>query len=200
MEKPASTDFPVLDLIRNRWSPRAFDPTRQISPQQARSLLEAARWAPSCFNEQPWRFVVALKQNPNAFSKVVDCLASANQKWAPAASLLALTFGATKFSHNGNPNRHAWHDCGLALAQLILQAESMGLRAHVMAGIERERIREDFQTPKDVQPIAALAVGFPGPMDNLDDDVRAKEELPRNRKPQNDWVFGVEWGRAWQGD
>src|SRR5438876_1035644 len=121
----------TLDVIRRRWSPRAFS-ERPVSSQDLALLLEAARWAASSSNEQPWRFIVARKSDPETHRKLFESLVEANQAWARNAPLLLLTIAKRTFTSNGSPNRHALHDTGMALANLMLQAVSMGIYAHAM--------------------------------------------------------------------
>ncbi len=174
-------------VIAHRWSPRAFTDER-IEPQVLRSLFEAARWSASCFNEQPWRFVIATKDQPEEFQKLLDVLVPANQQWASQAWVLGVTVGKTTFTHNGKPNRYGLHDAGAALASLATQASSLGLQAHGMGGFHHDKAREDFGIPEDYELGAAFAVGYVDP-----------GEVPpatRTRKPLEELVFGTEWGKA----
>ncbi len=119
MENLAALDHPVHSLIERRWSPYAFA-DKPVDPADLHSLLEAARWAPSSFNEQPWRFIVATRDDPEIFQRLLDCLAPANQEWAGKVPVLMLSVAALRFAKNGKPNRHALHDVGLASAMLAL--------------------------------------------------------------------------------
>src|SRR5207237_4302235 len=140
MTKTARNDYPIHDLLRRRWSPRAFA-DRLVDPDKLRSLLEAARWAPSSFNEQPWAFVVATRDRQEEFARVLGCLVEFNQTWAKSAAALMLTFARLTFDRNGQPNRHAYHEVGLAMANLTVQATAEGLAVHQMAGIVVEKAR-----------------------------------------------------------
>src|ERR1700722_9116174 len=131
MEKPAETKYPIHDLLAHRWSPRAFA-DRAIEPGALGSLLEAARWAPSCFNEQPWVFLVATKEAPEEFEKMLGCLVEFNQSWVKAAQVLMISVARLHFARNNKPNRHAFHDVGLAAENLVIQATAMGLAVHQM--------------------------------------------------------------------
>lgn len=192
--KQAVTHYAVDPLIRDRWSPRAFA-DRSVDREAIGSLLEAARWAASCFNDQPWSFVVAPREDEAAFAKALSCLVPGNQAWAQHAPLLLLSLARTTFAHNGKPNRHAWHDVGAATAQMALQATSLGLYIHPMAGIDVERIRSEYQLPENVDPVAAIAVGWLGDPATLPEKLEKSERGPRSRKGLEEVVFGG-WGEG----
>ena len=195
MEKPADTPHDLHPLLRGRWSPRAFS-TEPITREELASLLEAARWAPSCFNEQPWRFIVALREEAH-FAALLSCLAEKNQAWAKDSAALVLSVAKTTFSHNDKPNRHAAHDVGLATMQLVLQGEALGIRAHQMAGFSAERAREVFAIPEGFEPLTAIALGNPGSPDTLPADLAERERTPRTRKDAPELFFGGSFGDAW---
>ena len=184
----------VHELIRRRWSPRAFS-AQAVAPQQLRVLLDAARWSASSYNEQPWRFIVTTKSDPAAYDKMLSILVERNQIWAKNAPVLMLTVSKTTFSHSGQPNRSALHDTGMALATLMLQATSMGLYVHAMAGYDRDKARSVFAIPDDYDPAAAVAIGHFGDPDALPPKLREAELAPRQRKPLDEIVYGVEWGK-----
>lgn len=194
MDKPAPVDHPVHDLIRGRWSPRAFDPERPVTEDQLRSLLEAARWAPSCYNDQPWRFVVARREDSEDFARMMGCLASGNQVWARHAAVLLLAVAASDFRHNGKPNRWAHYDTGQAVAVLTVQASALGLRVHQMGGFSQDKAARELGVPADHTAMAAIAVGHPGAPEALPEDVRASELSPRKREPLAGLVFEGRWG------
>jgi nitroreductase len=194
MNKTAETQYPVHDLIAQRWSPRALDP-RPVPAEQIRSLLEAARWAASSFNEQPWSIFVARREDTEQFEKMLSCLVPGNQAWAKNAGVLMLTVAKSTFTRNDRPNRVAHHDIGLAAANLTLQATALGLRVHQMAGIEIDKIREAYGVPEGYDPVTAIAVGYPGSLEHLPEDFHADEKAARERKPQSEWVFDGAWGR-----
>ena len=133
MEKPADNQYPIHELIKQRWSPLAFN-IRPVEPEKIASLLEAARWAASCFNEQPWFFIVATQDNAQEYEKLFSCLVEANQTWAKDAPLLMLSVAKLSFTRNNKPNRHALHDLGFAVGNLTLQAQALGLFVHQMGG------------------------------------------------------------------
>jgi nitroreductase len=192
MDKPAKTDHPVHELIVERWSPRAFDP-RPVDASQIRSLLEAARWAASSFNEQPWTFLVARREDTERFETMLGCLMSANQSWAGNAGVLILTVAKRTFSRNDRPNRVADHDIGLAAASLTFQATALGLQVHQMAGIEMDKIRETYNVPAGYDPVTAIAIGHQGALEDLPEELQGLEKQPRQRKPQSEWVFEDRW-------
>ncbi len=198
MEKKAQFGHPIDDLIARRWSPRAFS-EKPVSREAVRSLLEAARWAPSCFNEQPWSFIVATKDEPEAFETLLGCLREANRVWAGRAPVLMVVSAKAAFDHNGKPNRHAGHDVGLAVENLMLQAVAMGMFAHAMAGFDAAKVRETCGVPEGHDPLVAIAVGYPGDPEDLPEDLKERELAPRERKPLESFVFGMSWGEAWNG-
>ena len=194
MEKPAITDFPLFEPIANRWSPAAFS-GRPLSPGDIGSLFEAARWASSCYNEQPWFFIIAANGDSCEFERLLSCLVPGNQIWARNASLLILTFANLTFVRNGKPNRHAWHDVGLAAQNLIVQAMSMGLFAHQMAGFDSDKVRTTYSVPDGVDPVTAIAIGYPGSKEDLPEELQAREAAPRSRKPLSTILFQGMWGK-----
>ena len=190
-QRTAETPETLNPLLRNRWSPRALA-DRDISPDDLRTLLDAARWAASCNNEQPWRFIVARRNQKEQFASILGCLVEANQAWAQRASALMLTLTSTKFARNGSLNNWAHHDVGLALGNLMIQAVSMGLVSHGMAGFDAVKARETFGIPEDIVPVAAVAIGYLGDPNVLSEKHRAAELGPRSRKPLADLLFASE--------
>jgi nitroreductase len=192
--KTAAPDHDIRSLFAERWSPRAFA-DRPVEPKKLRRMLEAARWTMSSYNEQPWRYVVASRhEDPETYEAVLDCLAEGNQSWAKHAPVLMLSFYKTTFSQNDRPNRSAKHDLGAASAALTFQATAMDLYVHQMAGIQMDVIRDTFDVPDDVEPMAGLAVGYLGDPEMLSDKMRRSEQSPRSRKSLDDFAFGAEWG------
>ncbi len=195
MENAARTESLVHDLIRRRRSPRAFS-GRPVEPEKLRSLLEAARWAPSSFNEQPWAYLVATREEPEQFARLLSVLVEGNRGWAQKAPVLMLSVAKLRFDKNGNLNRHAFHDVGLATANLVTQATAMGLSAHQMAGFDAEKAREVFAIPEGWEPVAAIALGYPGDASALSGRLRDLELAPRTRKPLEEFVFTGHWGQT----
>ena len=187
---------PIHDTLRHRWSPRAFDPNRAVTPEQLRSLLEAARWAPSSFNEQPWAFLIATRDEPEAFRTMLSCLMEKNQQWAKDAPVLMISVAHKTFTKTGAPNRHAFHDVGQAVANLTHQATAMGLYVHQMAGFDVAKTTQTYHIPADYEPVAAIAMGYLGDPNQLPEDIRAREGPISTRKPQREFVFSGDWGKA----
>jgi nitroreductase len=194
-QKNARPDHPVHDLIAKRWSPYAFA-DRPVSEGDLRSLFEAARWAASSYNEQPWAYIVATKTDPDAFARLLSCLVEPNQAWATAAPVLALGCTSLQFARNGKPNAAAIHDLGLASANLTFEATARGLVVHQMIGILPDKARELYRIPEAVQPLTALAIGYAADPSTLPENYRERDLAPRSRKPLNEFIFGGEWGTA----
>lgn len=195
MHKPAPTDFPVHDLIRDRWSPRAFA-SKSVEPAVLGSLFEAARWAPSSSNEQPWAYLVATKDDAESFAKTLSVLVDFNAGWAKQAPVLVVAVSKLKFHANGNPNRNAFYDTGAATALLSVEATARGLGVHQMAGFDPAKAKEVFDIPADWEPIAALAIGYPGVPESLPHGLRDREVAPRTRKPLTEFVMSGHWGHT----
>jgi nitroreductase len=155
-------------------------------------MLEAARWAPSCFNDQPWRFLVFDGTDAAALSTARDCLVEGN-RWARPAPVLLLSVARETFQRNGKPNRHGQHDVGLATENLLLQAEALGLAAHPMAGFDSARARQSFGIPEGFTPMAMIAVGFAAPEASLSPEALQKESAPRTRQPVGEIAFAGRW-------
>jgi len=194
MNKPAATDHPVHELIRERWSPRAFS-DKPVSAEVLRSLFEAARWAPSSSNEQPWAFIVAIKDDHATHAKLLSTLVEFNQTWAKKAPVLAIAISELAFARNGNPNRNAFYDTGAAVAHLTAEATARGLFIHQMAGFDPHKAIELFNIPAGWEPIAAFVIGYPGDPESLPDSLRERETAPRSRKPLAEFVMSGNWGQ-----
>jgi nitroreductase len=195
MEKPAQTKYPIEHLIARRWSPRAFE-DRPVEPEKLKSLFEAARWAPSSNNEQPWRFLAATKEaNQADYDRLFSCLFEGNAKWVFRAPVLILSVASLLFEDDGKPNRHAMHDTGMAVENLVLQATALGLQAHQMAGYDVEKARKECQIPSAFEPVAMIAVGYHGDPAILPDYLREREFKPRERQPIEDFVFSARWSQ-----
>jgi nitroreductase len=199
--KHALTDHAILDVIRHRWSPRAFDPDRTVAPADLRVLFEAARWAPSSFNEQPWRFVVAGRhRDPAAFAALLETLADFNQAWARHAPVLVLVAASTDLKRTGGVNRNAWYDTGQAVGFLTLQATGLGLGVRQMEGFNRETARAACGVPDDYDPLVVMAIGYPGDPGLLSSEHhRSAERQPRKRHQTEEFVFEGRWGSPFAG-
>lgn len=194
-QKQASPDHPIHELIAQRWSPYAFA-DRPVSDDDLRSLFEAARWAASSYNEQPWTYILATKREPDEFDRLLSCLVEGNQGWAADAPVLALGCTNLRFTRNGKPNAAAIHDLGLASATLTLEATARGLVVHQMIGILPDKARELYLIPEGVQPVTGLAIGYAADPSTLSEKYRERDLAPRSRKPLNEFVFDGEWGVA----
>jgi nitroreductase len=195
MEKPAEATHAIHGLIARRWSPRAFD-ERPVEPDKLKSLFEAARWGPSSNNEQPWRFIVGTKETPSDHDRLLACLVEGNRKWAFRAPVLILSVVSLNFEDDGKLNRHAFHDTGMAVENLVLQATALGLQVHQMAGFDVEKARATCLIPTGFDPVAMVAVGYPGDSAVLPDYLREREMKPRERQPIADFVFSTKWGQS----
>jgi nitroreductase len=194
MRKRAPTDFPLHDLIAERWSPRAFS-DKPVAPDVLASLFEAARWAPSSSNEQPWAYIVGTKDDAENFAKLVSVLVPSNVTWAQHAPVLALAVAELAFAKNGTPNRNAQYDVGAASAWLTVEATSRGLFVHQMAGYDHDKARQVFGIPAGWEPIAAIAICYPSNPDSLPQPLRDREVAPRTRKPISEFVMSGSWGK-----
>lgn len=191
--KRADTDAPVLPEIEERWSPRAFA-DRPVSDEVLKALFEAARWAPSSYNEQPWRFVVARKQDAGRFDSLLQCLVPKNREWAKEAPVLMLSIARTRFTHSGEENRHAFHDVGLAMGNLLAQATAEEVAVHQMAGIDADEAARRFDVPDAYEVVAAAALGYRGNPSDLAEGQQEAEVAERDRKPLSELVFGDRFG------
>jgi nitroreductase len=190
--KTAAPEHEILDLLKERWSPRAFS-SQRVEPENLRRLFEAARWSASSFGEEPWRFLVTNRDDAEQHERLASCLRPGNA-WARQAPVLGLSVASLKFTQNGRPNRHALHDVGQAMAYLTTQAMSMGIYVHQMAGYDVDKVRESCRIPEDHDPVAMFALGYLGDPDSLPEDRREAERAPRKRKPLTELVFGSIFG------
>jgi nitroreductase len=191
--KEAKTRFPVIESIRKRWSARAFS-KRQINQEQINTLFEAASWAASSMNEQPWLYIYASREDENTFQKMLDCLSSGNQPWAKNASLLVLSLTKNRFEKTGHVNRHALYDTGAANTNLILQATEMHIYAHQMGGFDHEKTKAEFNLADDVEPVVFIAFGYLDEAETLPEPFKTRELTERKRKAIEDFVFREKLG------
>lgn len=194
--KHANADHDVLDLIRERWSPRAYDASRPVPPADLWRLFEAARWAPSSRNEQPWRFVVIDRAaHRPVHEALVATLTTGNQAWAPAAPVLVMVAVKLTVGDSGEANRHAYYDTGHAVALLTMQAQALGLGIRQMEGFDRAAASRLIGIPDDYEAAVVMAVGYPTSPDALPlEKHRQLEVAPRQRRKAAEMVFGGEWG------
>ncbi|MBD9358884.1 nitroreductase family protein [Methylomonas albis] len=198
-QKTANTQVNIHELIAKRWSPRAFDPDKMVSPTDITAVLEAARWAPSCFNDQPWRYVVCDKaHDAAAWQNALAVIAEKNQLWAKNAPVLILAVAMENFNHNGKPNRWAAYDTGAASLSLCLQATALGLIVHQMGGFDADKARQALSLPDDCTPMAMLALGYQAEVDTLAEDFQAAEQAERSRVALEQRFYLGQWGEAYQ--
>lgn len=194
MHKRADIDHEILDVLAERWSPRAFA-DRPVEVAKVRQLFEAARWSASSYNEQPWRFIVADRfEQPELFDRVLGCLVDANSAWAKAAPILALTITRTTFAKNGKPNRVHQHDLGLAMGNLSIQATALGLAVHQMAGVLPAKVAAEFRVPEGFKVQTGFAVGYEGDPASLPEELQKAERAERTRMKLSEFVFGERFG------
>ncbi len=187
---------PITESLVNRWSPYRFEP-RVVEDHKILSCLEAARWAASSFNDQPWSWIVARRQDTNPFERMLTCLLETNRVWACNAGVVILTVTRSTFRYNGKPNRVALHDLGIAAAQLTVQAGELGLHVHQMAGINLSLVRQQYGIPDGYAPQTAIAIGYADrsePVDELAKQLHERESGPREREPLGNQVFADKWG------
>ena len=196
-DRPAPTTIAIHDLLKRRWSPRAFDPNRPVTREQLKVLLEAGRWAPSCNGDEPWRYLIWDKgRDPQGWQKAYDCLSENNRKWVKNVPLLMLSCAGSAFEATGKPNRWTQHDTGAASVSMALQAVAMGLVIHQMGGWDAEKARAAFAIPTEYTPMAMIAVGYQASPDILDEETKAKELRPRGRKPVAERFYEGGWGKG----
>lgn len=192
--KLAKPDHPILPVIAERWSPYAYDP-RPVEREKLLACLEAARWAPSSYNEQPWTYILAERADAAAFARAVDCLVEGNQAWAKNVGVLILTVVSRLFKKNGKPNKACEHDVGLAAGNLALQATALGLQVHQMIGIEAAKVRAAYKVPEGYDPLTAIAIGYPAAVaQGTNDPLGQRDLVPRTRRPIAEFVVST-WGQ-----
>jgi nitroreductase len=193
-KKKIETKVSIHELIASRWSGRAYDSGKMVSRDQITSLIEAARWAPSCYGDQPWRFIIFDRAtNEASWEKALDCLAEGNRAWAKDAPLLLLSCADSLLSKNGNPNRWGQYDTGAATENLCLQAAALGLMVHQMGGFDSDKTRELFSIPEQFTPMAMMTVGYQLEEDKIPDDIKEREYGERARNTLDENFFEGTW-------
>ncbi len=187
MEKTAVVEHEVIEAINTRKSGRAYS-DKPVEPEKIHMLLEAARWAPSSMNEQPWRYVLATKDNSELYSKVFNTLADSNKIWAQHAPVLIVSLARKTFLRNGTANRHAMYDTGAANALLCIQTSALGLNAHQMGGFDYPVLKTALNIPDDIEIACVISIGYPGNPDELPEALRTRELAPRERYTQHEIV------------
>lgn len=195
-DRTAPAAHPIAAPLAARWSPRSYE-ERAVPDAALAQVLEAARWAASCVNDQPWNYIVARKdKEAEGYAKIFSCLSANNQGWAGRAPVLIIGVARQNFAHNGNPNRHAAYDLGQATANLAAEAATLGLQAHQMAGFDAAKAREAFAIPEGFDPLVAITLGYPGPASALPEALAARETAPRARRPIAEFTHLGAWGAA----
>ena len=191
-DKQAHPNVPIHELIASRWSPYCFS-TKPVAAADLHAIVEAARWAPSSYNEQPWRYILAQSSDRVAYEKLLSCLVDGNQAWAKYAPVLTIGVVVTMFARNGKPNRAAQHDVGLAAGNICAEATARGLYVHQMIGIVPERVRELYGVPAEAEPLTAIAIGYRGDGAEMPEAMRELDGKPRTRRPVEEFVFAGTW-------
>jgi nitroreductase len=195
MRKPAENTHPIHDLLRDRWSSRAFADT-PVPTEILLSVFEAARWSASTFNGQPWRFIVATKNQPHEHAALLTCLTESNQLWAKNAPVLMLTAAKLTFAEDGSPHRLGRYDVGLAVQNLVVQATALGLNLRQMAGLYPEKAMVLYEIPEDYEVLTGIAVGYYGAPERLSERQQTREQEPRTRNPLSSFIFSGTWGES----
>jgi nitroreductase len=190
LRKSAQADHPIHGLISERWSPRAFS-ERPVEAEKLHSLFEAARWAPSTANMQPWNFVFVTKEHAEDHAQIVETLTPNNAGWANAAPVLIVS--VAKIYEFAGKEHNSYYDLGMAVENLIIQASHLGLVVHQMGGFDADKVRTLLHIPEGYTPLAVIAVGYPGSPDVLHPGLRERELAPRTRKTLNEFVFEGSW-------
>lgn len=190
--KDARPDHPIEPLLARRWSPYSFA-DRDVPTEDLLAVLEAARWAASSYNEQPWRYILARRAEPEAFQQMLSCLVEGNQQWAQHAPVLLIGVAMLRFARNGKPNKAAVHDLGLAAGNLCTEATARGLNVHQMIGIVPGRVRQLYKVPDEAEPLTALAIGYLGDGSNLPESIAQRDAGRRDRRALSQFVFEQAW-------
>lgn len=194
MKERADKSYPVHDLLKRRWSTRAFS-DKPVEQAKLVSIFEAARLAPSSFNEQPWSFIVATTENKEERNLLKSCIEEANYKWIQHAPVLVLTVAKTHFERNRKMNIHALHDVGLAVGNLVLQATSLGLLVQQFGGFDTKNVRKVFHIPQEHDPVSILAIGYPEEGGSPTQSNKSDRPIEPNRKSLREFVFSGAWGK-----
>jgi nitroreductase len=178
----------ILEIIKERWSPYSFS-SAAVKDFKLKAMFEAAGYAPSSNNEQPWMFVYATREDEKVFGQYLDFLSDVNKVWASNAYALVISMARTKFSYNNKPNRFAFHDTGMAVSNLLLQAIALDIYVHQMGGYSVENVKSYFKLNDDIEPVAMMAVGYLGDGTSLSPELLSRDEKRRPRKSVNEFVF-----------
>lgn len=188
MKMTSNFEYPISDVIKQRRSGRAYA-DKSVEQGVINALFEAARWAPSSMNEQPWRYIYATRENIELWNKIFDTLMEGNKIWAKNAPLLVLSLAKKNFDRNGKPNNSARYDLGAANALLSIQATELGLNVHQMGGFDGNQVRQNLNIGEDIELGVIMAIGYPGEADQLPNTLRERELAPRFRMAQSEFVL-----------
>lgn len=194
IQKPAETEQKLASIIAERWSGKAYDVTQAIHQDTITALCEAAAWAPSCYGEAPWRYVICNKfKDPQNWQRTLECLSPGNQTWAANAPLLIVTASLATFTHNGSANRWNGYDTGAASLNLCLQATAEGLLSHQMGGFDADKLRDVLSISLDINLWSVIAIGYPAPLGMLSTEQLEQELKARQRRPLSEHFFDNRW-------
>ncbi|MBT6043528.1 MAG: nitroreductase family protein [Gammaproteobacteria bacterium] len=197
INKAIDVSAPVHELISSRWSGVSYDPAKMVDDADLRAMAEAARWAPSCFGDQPWRVIFCSKSSDSeAWQQAYSCLAEGNQPWCQHAPVLAIICADTLFSQTDEENAWGAYDTGAAAISICLQASSLGLMTHQMAGFSPDLARETFTIPARYQPMAMMTIGYQCAEADIPEALRGRELAPRKRNPLAEHFFLSGWGKG----
>jgi nitroreductase len=194
MTKDARNQYPINELSRKRWSPRAFAPGT-VDKEKLRSLFEAARWSASGGNEQPWRFIIGVSGD-ETWMKIFETLEAGNKNWAVNAPVLMISVGKKTRGKRNAVNFYSGYDTGQSVAHLSLEATHLGLHVHQMGGFSQEEATRLFEIPEDYQPYTAIAIGYLGDQRSLPEEYKNSEVAERTRKEFDEFVFSVRFGHS----
>lgn len=192
-EKKAITQTDIADVLALRWSGRAYDPERPVEREKLTALLEAARWSPSCFGDQPWRFLIWDRAaDPERWRRAFECLSEGNRAWVSRAPVLMLVCADSQFT-DGRPNRWGQYDAGAAAMSLSVQATALGLMVHQMGGFDAAKVRAEFAIPERYACMAMATVGYQATEPEIPEELREREYSPRVRRTLGESFFLGEW-------
>lgn len=195
MEKKNTNTDSLAKLLQKRWSPRQFD-DQQISKKTIFQIFDAGKTSMSCFNEQPWRVILASKDDPH-YNKLFECLTPGNQQWVQTAPFLGVVLVKKHFSKKDKENRHRFYDSGAFMAFSTLKAVSLGLFIHQMAGFSVEKVHQNFPIPDEFEAITCFVIGHAANLNTLPKEQREQEQKRSPRKPVNHFLFGDQWDESY---
>lgn len=178
----------VLDIIKNRWSPVSFS-TEPVEEYKLRSIIEAAGYAPSSMNEQPWVFIMTTKQYPDKFNDIIGLLDESNQIWARHAYALIISLARMNFAYKNRINKYAFHDTGLAVGNMLVQAQSMDILVHQMGGYSAEKVKKYFSLPEGIEPVTVMAVGYKGDGRELPEELKKRDNTRKPKRNISEFAF-----------